>query len=87
MDNGCVHLVGVVTDRDGTQVPVGVDHDAVTIGGRYVLGEAQAEEFAHLLVAAVWEAAQQEARVREASCCCGRSEAACAAAGRGEGHG
>ena len=53
------HILGQVTDADGFTVHVGTYLGTVTIGDLfpYRFDQHQAEEFARLLVRAVWEAA------------------------------
>jgi hypothetical protein len=66
MSDPKVRPVGDLSDHDGITVIVGVDYDTVTIhkgiftsGGGIRLSLAQAEEFAKLFAAAVWQAQQQ----------------------------
>jgi hypothetical protein len=62
-----VHEIGRLTDPDGRQLVVSVDHDTVAIGNSsevaYYLGSIEAEEFAQLLIAACWQAARNNARM------------------------
>jgi hypothetical protein len=66
LSNPYVHPVGEpLTDLDGLQVTIGVDHDAVTISGTCRLDGAQAEQFAGAFVAACWEAGRQARQMAE----------------------
>ena len=63
-----VRTVGDLRDLDGDTVEVGVDYDSVTIkiGGRCARFESmQADDFAHLFVAACFQAGAQSARMAE----------------------
>ena len=67
-----VRETGRTEDMDGIALAVGVDYDAVSLGHGHHTGpvwrltQAQAEEFAHLFVAACWEAGQNARRMAEA---------------------
>lgn len=69
MSDPNVREIGRVADSiDGMELAVGVDYDTVTIGtgmGRWRLKHAEAEEFARLFVAAVWQAGAQSAAMAE----------------------
>ena len=63
-----VREVGRVQAMDGLAVAVGVDYDAISLtvaGHRVLLESHQAETFAQLYVAAVWQAGQQRRRMTE----------------------
>ena len=50
-----VRTIGAIKDIDDVPLPIGIDHDTVTIGDRcFTL--AQVEEVAQVLVSAVWAA-------------------------------
>ena len=57
-----VREVGVVSDIDGVPLDVGVDYDTVTVADRRLTRD-QAEQFAHLFVAACWEAGGNKRRM------------------------
>ena len=64
--NPMVRKVGHVADIDGMLLVVGVDHDTVTIGTQTRtrrFTRHQLEEFAHLFVAACWEAGENKRRM------------------------
>ena len=70
MPNPFVREIGRVTDLDGIPVTVGVDYDTVTIMGAKLTASV-AEKFAHLFVAAAWQAGRVQgaawaAEVRDA---------------------
>ena len=61
-----VRKVGHVADIDGMLLVIGVDYDAVTIGTQTRtrrFTRHQLEEFAHLFVAACWEAGENKRRM------------------------
>ena len=59
-----VRIVGEVTDMDDVRLGVGVDYDTVTIGP-HRLDADQVEDFAQLLIGAVWQAGQQKQRMAD----------------------
>jgi hypothetical protein len=59
---------------DDVRLGVGVDHDCVTIGP-YCFTAGQMEEVAQLLVAAMWQAGHQKARMDEDAATEARHEA------------
>jgi hypothetical protein len=65
MSDPNARVLGQVYDTDGIPLQVGVDYDTVTIGGQK-LDQASAEVFAHLLVAACWQAGEQRMHVHPA---------------------
>lgn len=66
MSNPEVRILGHVTDVFGRNLPVGVDHDGLTLGD-FVLGPEVRDNFMKLLMQADTEAkAWGEAQAREA---------------------
>ena len=57
------HLVGAIHTQCGATISVGVDHDAVTISNGGLLTSNECEEFAQVLVSAVWCAGINAARM------------------------
>lgn len=51
-----IREIGRVHSVTGAPVAIGIDYGAVSVAG-HTLSRAEAEEFAHLFVAACWEAA------------------------------